>query len=169
MSWTTAAEEIVTCPVSGFYSGVDVWLKRPQVLNRRLLGCVEVYTSPDTSPATILELEAKCNGHGALYREVLLSGIVCEGGGNSCVVVRRLLPRMRNMAESLEGVVIGKLIKFGEGLELYPFSASDAEKANIRKTNSDSFMLNSEAKTLCSIPFIYFSSFFFSPVPYLLW
>lgn len=104
MNWSIAAEEIVSCSVSGFYSGVDVWLTRPQVLNRRLLGCVEVYASGSTTHAT---------GNGdreeavSRYRELLNA---CEVGDNSRVLVRQLLPRLKNMAESLEGVIIGRLI-----------------------------------------------------------
>lgn len=41
------------------------------------------------------------------YKE-LLHGLACGAGVNSRTVVRKLLPRMRKIAESLEGVVIGK-------------------------------------------------------------
>lgn len=43
MSWRLEAERTVTCSVSDFYSGVNVWLQRPNVVNRRLLGAVILY------------------------------------------------------------------------------------------------------------------------------
>lgn len=40
MGWVVLSEEVTSCSVEDFFSGVDVWLRRPQVINRRLLGAV---------------------------------------------------------------------------------------------------------------------------------
>lgn len=67
------------CSASDFLSGVDVWVKRPQVLNKRLLGAV------------VIEDEAKKD-------ERRGKGVVHE------VLVRELLPRAKKMARGREVV-----------------------------------------------------------------
>ncbi len=115
MSWKVQAEKIVSCAATDFYSGVEVWLTRPQVINRRLLGCVEVYSSHAMEHTTThVHINDGCGASSeVLYGDCLSSLVSCvlseEGGARSRVIVRRMLPRMRNMAESLEAVVIGRL------------------------------------------------------------
>lgn len=67
------------CSASDFLSGVDVWVKRPQVLNKRLLGAV------------VIEEETKRD-------EGRDEGMVDE------VLVRELLPRAKKMARGREVV-----------------------------------------------------------------
>ena len=40
MGWVVLSEKVTSCSVNDFFAGVDVWLKKPQVVNRRLLGAV---------------------------------------------------------------------------------------------------------------------------------
>lgn len=67
------------CSASDFLSGVDVWVKRPQVLNKRLLGAV------------VIEDETKRD-------ERRGKEVVDE------VLVRELLPRAKKMARGREVV-----------------------------------------------------------------
>jgi len=40
MAWTVLSTADASCSVEDFFAGVDVWMKRPQVVNRRLLGAI---------------------------------------------------------------------------------------------------------------------------------
>lgn len=42
VSWVVAAEQSVDADFRGFLSGVEVWIQRPHVVNRRLLGATLV-------------------------------------------------------------------------------------------------------------------------------
>lgn len=92
------------CSSEDFYSGVDVWIRRPNVINRKLLGAVirlegtlsSAWTSKDplvTDHVTLGELQQKAEQEG-----------VANG---SRIVVRELLPRLGHVHPALELVVIG--------------------------------------------------------------
>ena len=120
MSWKAEAECTVSCSVQDFYCGVDVWLERPQVVNRRLLGCVTVHKRQlDQDTSRTLSLHSSDDQHQSLSEESLrvldhLVRCVCEEVEGTChgdVIVRRLLPRMKRMEEGLEVVVIGEGVR----------------------------------------------------------
>lgn len=66
------------CSASDFLSGVDVWVRRPQVINKRVLGAV------------VMEEETRGERGG--------KGMVDE------VLMRELLPRAKKMARGREVV-----------------------------------------------------------------
>ena len=141
MSWRIEAEQPVTCSVGDFYSGASVWLQRPNVVNRRLLGAVILYENesirPNTDTDTVdtlncpkgdifgrRDIKDLCQSeeYHAEDKQIgphVLSQLQCvlrmvaserrDGTvSNGRCIVREILPKMRNMPEGLEAVIIGK-------------------------------------------------------------
>ena len=88
------------CSSADFYSGVDVWIRRPNVVNRKLLGSVT--SLEGTLPPTV-DLTAGHVTVGALFQQ--------EGVGDGPkILVRELLPRVGlacRLSTALELVVTG--------------------------------------------------------------
>ena len=134
--WAKLASLETACSKEDFFSGLEVWLRRPHVVNRRLLGSV------------VLQEEAVERGReGELLRrwrggtsraaggredkesidltECMTDGSVADNGGMSRQVpnmevappptgyslrcqVRELLPRMRSLLPGREAVITGE-------------------------------------------------------------
>ena len=119
MSWTNLYEHAASCSVEDFYSGVDVWLKRPNVVNKRLLGAVVVAEDDKISQECTLEVDDDGMVRGRHSSMAVLAQLYCKelqrarSEGNSEVqstvllkgVVRELLPRMRSSSRGLEAVL----------------------------------------------------------------
>ena len=88
--WREVGGLETNCSAGDFLSGVDVWITRPQVVNRRLLGAVTVGGSGPRQEG----------GAGQLPRGA--GGSLEEGEDD--VVVRELLPRARSMEPRKEVV-----------------------------------------------------------------
>jgi hypothetical protein len=120
MSWATLCESAASCSVKDFYSGVEVWLKRPNVVNKRLLGAVIVAENDKIST----ECTAEVNDGGMVRGRqsmAVLAQLYCkdlqraeEGSpGDSEIqstallkgVVRELLPKMRSSSRGFEVVL----------------------------------------------------------------
>lgn len=119
MSWVTVCEYAASCSVEDFYSGVEVWLKRPNVVNKRLLGAVIVAENDKISTERTLEV----NEDGGMVRGrhssmAVLAQLYCKElqrteEGDSEVqstvllkrVVRELLPKMRSSSRGMEAVL----------------------------------------------------------------
>ena len=113
MNWITLCEHAASCSVEDFYSGVDVWLKRPNVVNKRLLGAVIVAENDRIS------LGGSVDGDVVRGRQsmVVLAQLYCKelhnGEGDPEVqsaaslkgMVRELLPKMRSSSRGLEAVL----------------------------------------------------------------
>ena len=78
-TWREVDSLETICGVKSFLSGIEVWINRPQVINRRLIG------------AMVLEKKTRSPS--------------CE---ESTVVVRELFPRMRSTNSWKEIVTIGE-------------------------------------------------------------
>lgn len=133
MSWVLLSEHKAECSVDNFYSGVNVWLKRPNVINRRLLGAVTV---AEEEELTCLSSSSKTpveNGEDDVVRGrrllTNLSQLYCEemrlndgvdkaaetsmSGSQTAVklkgVVRQLLPKMRSSPKGWEAVLVDEM------------------------------------------------------------
>lgn len=103
--WKLCHCEETSCTWEEFLSGVDVWIRRPNVLNRRLVGVVHLLECP-LSPAW---------GQQQLdLSHMTVSQLQCDGGAQvdetmtSKILVREILPRERRVTSSShELVVIG--------------------------------------------------------------
>ena len=84
-TWQEIGGLETSCSARDFLSGVDVWVKRPQVVNRRLLGAVIVATVGGGA----------CEG-------TSVDGRVEENVDH--VLVRELLPRAKGVAPRKEVV-----------------------------------------------------------------
>lgn len=78
------------CSANDFLSGVEVWVKRPQVVNRRLLGAVVV-----KEEGKKLKSEKKC---ASPQRDGIMTRV------EEYVLVRELLPRAKSVAPRRETV-----------------------------------------------------------------
>lgn len=105
-TWQLKHSLETSCSSEELYSGVDVWIKRPNVINRKLLGAVirlegtlsSAWASKDpltSDHVTVVQLLQKPE----------------EEGVASCsrIVVRELLPRLGHVCPALELVVVGTL------------------------------------------------------------
>ena len=129
MSWVLLSEHKAACSVDNFYSGVNVWLKRPNVINRRLLGAVTVVEEEElTCPRW-----STTNGEDDMVRGrqllTTLSRLYCEemrpndgvdkaaetsmSGSQTAMklkgVVRQLLPKMRSSPKGWEAVLVDEM------------------------------------------------------------
>lgn len=119
MSWTSLYEHAASCSVEDFYSGVDVWLKRPNVVNKRLLGAVIVAEDDKISTECTLEIDDDGMVRGRHASMAVLAELYCRelqragSEDNSEVqstvllkgMVRELLPKMRSSSRGLEAVL----------------------------------------------------------------
>ena len=97
------------CTIPGFHAGVAVWIRRPNVVDRKVLGAVVSLTGTLT-PGWRRQL-VECTLATATIREL---GARWDEGKESCssdhaqkFVVRALLPRRRQFQGSHELVVTG--------------------------------------------------------------
>lgn len=86
-----------------------MWIRRPNVINRKLVGAVILLEtsvsssrldSSDLSHVTVGELQS------AAAAEEPVQGQTCEGNGSK-ILVRKLIPRTCHVHSSFELVVIG--------------------------------------------------------------
>ena len=78
-----------------FLSGVDVWVKRPQVVNRRLVGAVilkggESYLKREEAGERNIQTQCK----------------ETEKKMENCIFIRELLPRTKSIASRREAITI---------------------------------------------------------------
>ena len=134
MGWVVLSEEVTSCSVEDFFSGVDVWLRRPQVVNRRLLGAVILREH-------VLSSQGTCDHEGQwvwayqLHKELgesikqgnqlsdsasehsdsvisgeevgeVVSGSPADEGCVTCLV-RELLPKMRSVPPKEDAIFLG--------------------------------------------------------------
>lgn len=105
MSWVLKHSLKASCSVGDFYSGVEVWVRRPNVVNRKLLGSVVRLEGP-LSPGWVSKDLATCDH--VTVRELLQRPGQEEGVDDSKVVVRELLLRSKHVEyPALEVVVMG--------------------------------------------------------------
>ena len=131
MSWELLGERQVACSVENFYSSVNVWLKRPNVVNRRLLGAVEVTGVEEICLSTISPLkngeDDEVRGRQLLRTLALLYDTETRAesdsvdkasenslrGGSAPVklkgTLRQLLPKMRSSPKGWEAVLIDEV------------------------------------------------------------
>lgn len=134
MGWVVLSEEVTSCSVEDFFSGVDVWLRRPQVVNRRLLGAVILREH-------VLSSQGTCDPEGQwvwayqLHKELgesikqgnqlsdstsehsdsVISGeevgevVSSSPADEGCVtcLVRELLPKMRSVPPKEDAIFLG--------------------------------------------------------------
>lgn len=106
MPWKLKKSLETTCTRAGFYSGVDVWIRRPNVVNRKLLGAV-IKLESKLSDADLLD-----NFSTSTTLRDLIKGTESftsqDHAETSKLVVRELLPRAKLFQESLELVIVGR-------------------------------------------------------------
>lgn len=116
MSWVTICECVASCSVEDFYSGVDVWLKRPNVVNKRLLGAIIVAEGDKISTESAPEVSVDDDMERGRQSMVVLAQLYCkelQREGDSEVqsavlikgMVRELLPKMRSSSRGLEAIL----------------------------------------------------------------
>lgn len=114
MSWVTLWEHAAACSVENFYSGIDVWLKRPNVVNKRLLGAVIVAEEDKISTESALDDYMERGRQAILALTQFYSTELLQGEGDSAVqsavlqvkgIVWELLPKMRSTSRGLEVVL----------------------------------------------------------------
>ena len=125
--WSVLSECKAACSADSFYSGVDVWLKRPNVVNKRLLGAITVLSNEDEE-AKKRSSSTEDSDDVVRGRQVVhaLARLYCEErrrdvdssderaehelpeGGVAKVkgVLRQLLPKMRSSSKGWEVVLI---------------------------------------------------------------
>lgn len=121
MSWDTLSEHKLACSVANFYSGVEVWMKRPNVVNKRLLGAVTVVedtVSTDVNLQEVGDAHDEERGRQVLralaqvYSEEMRRGVdnsmTTELVGEAVLkcILRQLLPKMRSIPRGLEAVLV---------------------------------------------------------------
>lgn len=145
MSWRLEGSVSVSCSARDFYSGVAVWLERPNVVNKRLLGAVTHFQTDYLKLVHLADAKVKevgvttpgCTKGGTVDRRetdsvvykqpenkqidsIVLSELlqvsrlvteesVTGAPFNGKCLIRELLPKMRNMPQSLEAVIISKI------------------------------------------------------------
>ena len=138
MGWTVLSETDTSCSVEDFFAGVDVWLRRPQVVNRRLLGAIilrehvlDSNSEPEGEWQWAYQLHREVQGSaeqgGQLYDvdgESLDSAIIglevdkedTHEKENVTCLVRELLPKMKSMPPVKDTILIGN-----EGVNRLPY------------------------------------------------
>lgn len=91
-SWREIESLETGCDAADFLSGVEVWIKRPQVVNRRLLGAVLVEGDWDN----LQEQQQRYSN----------SAKVPGDNSNCCIFVRQLLPRVKTISARRETVTL---------------------------------------------------------------
>ena len=106
-NWTCISECEVACSGADFHSGVEVWLRRPNVVNKRVLGAVFLEDKPleDLSPDSqwVEWLTKLCSDKSFQENETVMFST------GSRMIIRELLPKPRSMAPGREAVLIGVL------------------------------------------------------------
>jgi hypothetical protein len=103
--WKLKGSVTASCTEEEFYSGVDVWVRRPNVVNRKLLGAMIQLEGPLSASWMSKDLDQVTVGE--LLQQPEQEG-VADG---SRIVVRELLPRSSGHVQrptSLELVVTGR-------------------------------------------------------------
>ena len=130
MTWVSLSEHNAACSVDNFYSGVNVWLQRPNVVNKRLLGAVTLLEERYLTISTRSSDQDKVvddveRGRQALLALAQLYGEERQREDFSCKdkrqqgcdshhqgepwlkgVLRQLLPKMRSASKAWEAVLI---------------------------------------------------------------
>lgn len=128
--WVVISEHKAACSVDNFYSGFKVWLERPNVVNKRLLGAVTVIQEQEICPTAqatgssdeergrhvlsalsrlYFEEERRIAGSEACGDESRGRGEVPDGSGVGLMVkasLRQLLPKMRGAPKGFEAVLV---------------------------------------------------------------
>ena len=89
-SWREMGRLETNCSASDFLLGVEVWVKRPQVVNRRVLGALIV-----EEEGKKLKLEDTCEPP---QRDGMITGV------DEHVLIRELLPRVKGVAPRRETI-----------------------------------------------------------------
>ena len=112
MSWIPLCEHAAACSIENFYSGVDVWLKRPNVVNKRLLGAVIVAEEEEISTETLLDGDMERGRQSMvalaqLYTKELrrMGDLTVQSAVSVKGMVRELLPKTRSRSRGLEVVL----------------------------------------------------------------
>ena len=113
MSWVALSELKAICSVDNFYCGVNVWLQRPNVVNKRLLGAVTVIDEKCVSISSqsgenVGELERGRQVLATLarlYHEEMQGDNTQEDAVPLKGVLRQLLPKMRSALKGWEAVL----------------------------------------------------------------
>lgn len=103
MTWELKRSLKASCSVEDFYSGVDVWVKRPNVVNRKLIGAVIRLEGPLSSSWT-----STASDH-VTVRELQQQPEQEDVADGSRIVMRELLPRSGHVP-TLELVVVGTFL-----------------------------------------------------------
>ena len=135
MGWVVLSKEVTSCSVDDFFAGVDVWLKKPQVVNRRLLGAVilrehvlssqgrtsdpgdewlwgyQLHRELGESTKQESQLSGRTSEHSnstISSRDVgeVVSGSPADEGGVTCLV-RELLPKRRSILPKEDAIFLG--------------------------------------------------------------
>ena len=109
LTWSSVQTLETACTWEQFYSGIDVWVKRPNVINRRLLGAV-VRLEKSLSSSRKVELGQATIGE---LIQALDSHQTGTSGKDSKVIVRELYPRSSHVSGGVEMVVIGTTLSCG--------------------------------------------------------
>ena len=119
MSWVPLSERKAVCSVDNFYCGVNVWLQRPNVVNKRLLGAVTVVDEKCVSSSTQSDCSGENVGDMEQGRQVLatLVRLHCEEMRKICIeekledavppkgMLRQLLPKMKSAVKGWEAIL----------------------------------------------------------------
>lgn len=117
MSWVGLSELKVICSVDNFYCGVNVWLQRPNVVNKRLLGAVTVIDEKRVSTSTqsgenvdVLERGRQVLATLSRLYDEEMQGEVCANNTREDAVrlegvLHQLLPKMRSALKGWEAVL----------------------------------------------------------------
>lgn len=97
------------CSWKEFIAGVDVWIRRPHVVDRRLLGAVPRLEKPLPGLADFWNETVDLGSVAELIKrlEEHYSSQEAPGGEGAKLLVRELLPRASGVASSLELIAIG--------------------------------------------------------------
>ena len=117
-SWVVLSELKAICSVDDFYCSVNVWLQRPNVVNKRLLGAVTVIdekcvTISTPSGENVDELERGRQVLATLsrlYHEEMQGEACCTNSTREEAVplkgvLRQLLPKMRSALNGWEAIL----------------------------------------------------------------
>ena len=120
MPWRLKGRLETTSSYSDFYSGVDVWIRRPNVLNRKLIGAVIQLESETGSRNWSLDdldsiaslrvgdlLDGKSSVTEKEVEEMQDVDKTPSGSGKSKLLVRQLLPRLKQIHSTHELIIIG--------------------------------------------------------------
>ena len=105
MPWELKHRLKASCSMKEFYSGMEVWVRRPNVVNRKLLGAMVRLEGP-LSSSWVSKDPTTCDH--VTVKELLQQPGQEDVVDGSKVVVRELLPRSGNVQHpTLEVVVMG--------------------------------------------------------------